>query len=63
MISMVDAEIDALLLVIDGAKNEEDRRSQVKAFLFQTFLDAKRWRQNDYDNAKRERLKRLERTA
>ncbi len=58
-LSRIDAEIDALLLVADGADNTKERRARVKDFLFQTFLDAEKWREKCREDAKEDRLKRL----
>lgn len=59
MLRRIDADIDALLLIIDGAKNDEECRAQVKGFLFQTYLDAERWREKCCQDAQAERMKRM----
>lgn len=59
MLRRIDAEIDALLLIVDGAKNDNERRSQVKGFLFQTYLDAERWREKCREDEREEYMKNL----
>ncbi len=58
MTSKLDADIDALLLIIDGYTTHQEKHAAAKAFFARTHMDAEKWREKCRKEAEEERLKR-----